>query len=415
MEQYGTRGGHFKDLRPYRGLNDQFPVYKNLEELLLKPGRFEYDPTVAHVAAVLAGWAYSDAEVVATAMVRMGLERNRCRSIALRNDAMFILSQAYLVQSQCGRVAFLVYRGTEPTHLDSWLVDANVSPIVIPVGEGKVVFSGDRSSADDQPRVHGGFYMNQRATWFDVEWGLKLATEGSSVLKGIRQTTSPNQGNGAEHEKPLEKLQALYIVGHSLGGAMAAIAAFRLAHDDTPEVQALLQKVRGVYTFGQPMIGNEKWRSLLAKPRYELLTRGLFRHVYRTDPVPSLPPAEAGTFVHTGVERRSNGDEARPGWELSYGSREQMPIVDLVLAFVGFAKKQLASANLREAIQPSPGLKPLAPSLALRRPHLSRIVGAALAFVVARARFPYSIYDHLPAGYVIESTPAGKFSEFGDF
>ena len=39
--------------------------------------------------------------------------------------------------------------------------------------------------------------------------------------------------------------------------------------------------------------------------RYALLTRGLFRHVFDCDPIPSLPPAEAGSFVHTGVELRT--------------------------------------------------------------------------------------------------------------
>jgi hypothetical protein len=422
MEQYGTKGGSFEELRPYRGVNDQFPVYKNLEELLLKPGRFEYDPTVAHVAAVLAGWAYADAEVVATAMVRMGLQKNRCRSIALKNDAMFILSQAYLVQSRCGRVVFLVYRGTEPTNLDSWLVDANVNPIVVPVGDGKVIVSADRSSADDRPRVHGGFYVNQRATWFDVEWGLKLASEGRSVLAGVPRSPNPNQldqGNAQDDEEPIDKLQALYIVGHSLGGAMAAIAAFRLAYDDHPEVQALVQKVRGVYTFGQPMIGNEKWRDLLEKPRYDLLTRGLFRHVYGSDPVPSLPPFEAGAFVHTGVERRSNSGDASPGWELSSRPRGQMPIVDLALAFVGFAKKQLASASTREHALPALPAKPLQALLRPLspdwRPAVAKWLGEIFALALAKARFAYFIYDHLPAGYIIESTPAGKLSEFGDF
>ena len=38
----------------------------------------------------------------------------------------FIFSTAYLVQSHCGRVAILCYRGTEPATLGNWLGDAEI-------------------------------------------------------------------------------------------------------------------------------------------------------------------------------------------------------------------------------------------------------------------------------------------------
>jgi hypothetical protein len=69
---------------------------------------------------------------------------------------------------------------------------------------------------DDAPRIQGGFYTNQRATWFGVEHMLVRALDGEFV----------DSGKEAPH-----KLEALYITGHSLGGAMAVLAAFRLAHD----------------------------------------------------------------------------------------------------------------------------------------------------------------------------------------
>ena len=81
-----------------------FPVYADLQDRLLSPsdplvdGEPDgADRVIARTLAVCAGYAYSDAETVSTMMARMGLPQNRCRMIAMVNDAMFIVSTAFLV------------------------------------------------------------------------------------------------------------------------------------------------------------------------------------------------------------------------------------------------------------------------------------------------------------------------------
>ncbi|HXX66575.1 MAG TPA: lipase family protein [Polyangiaceae bacterium] len=331
MDRYGVAGPSLKSLRTLRPHDTaHVPVYHNLVAHLCGVAQRHYDATAAHVCAVLSCWAYADADVVATMMVRMGLERNLTRYVALINDAMLVSSKAYYVQSRCGRVGFLVYRGTEPFNLLSWATDANVSPIAIPVpGPGerpghplrlaRGESGGGREKNGRQPLVHNGFYINQRATWFDVESTLVEALQGRSVVANVERRSVVADPASAEETivAPTNALEALFVTGHSLGGAMAAIAAFRLAHDhDNPMARSIVDKIRGVYTFGQPMIGNDVWaRSLDGNPQYALLTRGLFRHVYNDDPVPSLPPVEAGTFTHTGVEYRTPVDlPVQPYW-----------------------------------------------------------------------------------------------------
>jgi Lipase (class 3) len=362
MERYGATGETFDRLRPLRpSKTADFPVYHDLIARLLRPARFEYDATVAHVAAVLAGWSYSAPNVVATMMVRMGLERNRCRYIGLSNSALLISSQAYLIQSECGRVAFLVYRGTNPFQMASWFVDANVSPVIVPV--------------DEPPATSKG-----------------RLTDTHVVV--------------AHDKKAMHPLEALYVVGHSLGGAMAAMAAFRLTHDDTPGVVDIAKTVRGVYTFGQPMVGNAKWANLLRQSRYDLMTKGLFRHVYRDDPVPSVPPWQAGPFVHTGIELRSTEKEdGRQAWQNTGAhqpddrAREQISLESFLYSFLGFAAQQLPVKELVKGIR-TWGRLPLA--------WVEELFGQVLG---PRC----SIYDHLPANYIVTSTPAGELSEFGDF
>jgi len=86
--------------------------------------------------------------------------------------------------------------------------------------------------------------------------------------------------------KTLEKIhqygQPLWITGHSLGGALAVLAAARLALDID---QNIYKSINGLYTFGQPRVGNRAFVKALddeIKPRY-------FRFVNDNDIVPRVP------------------------------------------------------------------------------------------------------------------------------
>ena len=81
----------------------------------------------------------------------------------------------------------------------------------------------------------------------------------------------------------------LYLTGHSLGGALAQLAALWLKLDSFD--------IAGIYTFGGPRVGNRGWRDLY-QARLGLRT---FRVVNREDPVPRLPSWLRG-FRHAGNE-----------------------------------------------------------------------------------------------------------------
>ena len=79
-----------------------------------------------------------------------------------------------------------------------------------------------------------------------------------------------------------------FVTGHSLGAALAALAAFRL-HTEA-NIGA-----RAVYTFGMPRVGGQTFGDL-----YEpTLGDRTFRLVNGDDPVPSVPPPIVG-FRHVG-------------------------------------------------------------------------------------------------------------------
>jgi hypothetical protein len=287
---------------------------------------------------------------------------------------------------------------------------------------------------DREPLVHGGFYVNQRSTWFDVQSTLLDAVEGKSVLRGVPlRNEAIAKPDDDSHLQSADRLEALFVTGHSLGGGVAANAAVRLAHDG--RARNIVEKIRGVYTFGQPMIGNEAWAKMLTgdEKRYSLLTRGLFRHVFDRDPVPSLPPVEAGSFVHTGVEYRTPeplGEQ--PTWlrQEPHVRRSPMPSSELPLAFLAFVKRQLPKLKIFEGGElklPAVAVESLKvigtsflqviPKVLLSTTILHNLTPliASLRVGVPKLEPQFSIYDHLPANYVMCSTPPGKLNEFGDF
>ena len=135
---------------------------------------------VAHVLGTCAGYAYSDADTVAMMMTRLGLDANACVRVAQTVDAMFIFSTAYLIQSRCGRVVILCYRGTEPATLGNWLGDAEVD------FESSTLSLNDGAHAI---KVHGGFHRNVRATWSTVLGELTLALRDGRSPIPTRQSS----------------------------------------------------------------------------------------------------------------------------------------------------------------------------------------------------------------------------------
>lgn len=317
-----------------------FPIHEDPTAALLAahvPATATRDPTVAHVLATCAAYAYSDTATVATIAARLGFAANACVRLAQTVDAMLVFSTAYLIQSRCGRLAILCYRGTPPASLGSWAGDADV-------GAERM-----RLASGDDVRVHAGYHRNVRATRFRVLEELQHALSGRSLADPAQAVEHP--------------LEALYVTGHSLGGAMALLFALSLGAPGAEH--AIAERLRAVYTFGQPMaIGGPVPRAV------EALGHRLFRHVIVRDVVPALPPAAWGRFAHFGHEFRHIDGTWR---------RSEAPVA------------QLASA------------RELAKSL--------------LGFVASekrRAALRYDFAAHGPHRYLAALRPAGRLTEFGD-
>jgi hypothetical protein len=84
---------------------------------------------------------------------------------------------------------------------------------------------------------------------------------------------------------------------------MAVIAAALVeCLDSAVELRPLL---KGVYTYGQPLVGNAE----LAQHIEARLGNRLFRHIYDQDIVPRLPPRSTGKSTHFGKEYRAKRND----------------------------------------------------------------------------------------------------------
>jgi hypothetical protein len=143
-------------------------------------------------------------------------------------------TQAYLISMPDAIV--LVFRGTQVDDFWSSVLDFTVDAQFLPVPDSH----GDL--------VHVGFLGALAEVW-------------PQALAQIR----------AEQAR---KQRPLWITGHSLGGALAAVAA-NLSSDDP------LLRLQGVYTFGSPFVGDSGFGARIRVP--------VFRFRNDSDIVPHLP------------------------------------------------------------------------------------------------------------------------------
>lgn len=280
--RYGRAPSHTALHRPDR------PEIVDLVDDLLDAEPTVWNPLATLACMTACAWVYTidgpppaigPELAIATMLGRIGLEDAHTHEITIHNAGMLVASTAVFVQSACGRVGILCYRGTEAQNPMNWMTDFDVNPT-------RLRCVGSRGEGD--ALVHSGFLRNLDATW-------------PFVVEAVERAIAGKHADPKTHGS-LEPLEALYVTGHSLGAAMAALAGVQFALD--PVWRKLVRsKLRGIYTFGQPMIGSPDFAAACSEDL--LLRDGIFRHIYANDIVPRVPAIESGPFTHFGREFRA--------------------------------------------------------------------------------------------------------------
>jgi hypothetical protein len=194
---------------------------------------------------------YSEPEGPARFQAELGL---RARLLSAGN------TQVYLAEND--QAIVVAFRGSEtPTTLDGlkdWLLTNANNYLTLPEGRSGTDFVAAGVGA----RFHRGFLDALASVWE------QLSTAVEQALKA--------------RERPI------WITGHSLGGALALLTAWRF--------QRNFITVHEIITFGAPMIGNQA----AAKAFEQEFSGKIFRFVDLEDIVPHLPTVSllANAYSH---------------------------------------------------------------------------------------------------------------------
>lgn len=206
-----------------------------------RPDTTFYHPENAYCLGLASDLAYESANKVTARCKTWGLNFSRfieSPKASKRDTQLFVAANDKLV--------LVAFRGTEPKKLQDWLADANTMLIDGPFGG----------------RVHAGFHLALASVW-------------PALLDTLREL--PRNG------------QSLWFTGHSLGAALAALAVARLRDEFD-------QPVHGLYTFGQPRIGDRTFERAYDQDNGSRS----FRFVNNNDVVTRVPMRAMG-FSHIGT------------------------------------------------------------------------------------------------------------------
>jgi hypothetical protein len=210
----------------------------------------------------------------------------------------------------------IAFAGTDPLKINDWVTDFNTLP-----------------SSDD---IHTGFQTAVDAVWPRI----------AAAVANRPQTE-----------------QALFVTGHSLGGALAVVAAARALRD-------LQVQPTAIYTYGSPRPGGTQFAAAYTP----VLGDSTFRLVDGTDLVATVPPSFAG-FRHVGrsIPCPSGGrfDEQTP---ILPSGQDEPEFFDSLFTSVRAELQVLMAGQL---------FAPVGPGL------LGQFIGV----------LPRQIRDHVPANY----------------
>ncbi|NJO41805.1 MAG: lipase family protein [Cyanobacteria bacterium CRU_2_1] len=334
------------------------------KEIRLPSGRQEYDAITAYWLAECSRLSY---ETDLVAAVKQLNNIGFSRIIFFDNKG----TQAFLAHHP-GRkgenpFAVLAFRGTEKDFADI-LTDINIF-------QGTIEDNQDISSESINPdKDHQNSNLNKKVNskterlthrgffnaFHDV-WSSKLPKEMKKYYPNVRWFGSLGISDVLHN---LPKNITLYVTGHSLGGALATLAAFH-AKEYHSDVQ--------LYTFGSPRVVNQAF----AQKINQRLVGQIYRVVNHVDIVPRIPALfgyhHVGQLIYfnkLGVQRPLNRRELVDlvilllapidlGLSILTGNRYR-PVTTLAHAIKGYSENLLKTIPPRDRrhrnllLQPSP-------------------------------------------------------------
>jgi predicted lipase len=224
---------------------------------------------------------------------------------------------------------FLYFSGAaycDATMIQNWtnckacqLADPTFTPKVITSSKTSTQVFVGRTNGESSENIVVAFRGSQDLlNWISNLDFAKMSAypkcKGCKVHNGFYRAWESVMGEVVSEVKRLVALQPkaqVFVTGHSLGAALAVLCAAELG----ASAQSLGFPIEAVYTFGEPRVGNDKFRDF-----YNTGAKVTWRLTHRHDPVPHLPLYKMG-FRHMATEVFYPTDDSL-GYHICDGSGE---------------------------------------------------------------------------------------------
>lgn len=200
----------------------------------------------------------TEEEVKRVVVESWGFEGIKTFGFKSDNTMEFNLTQAFVAWNS--EIVLVCYRGTESSSRRDWVNNANVT----------FVKNGPFGGS-----IHNGFHV-----------ALQEVCEDTTILEKMIGEAQKLSGEG----------RALYLTGHSLGGALATITAGHLLERGV--------RLTGLYTYGSPRVGDAEFARAFTRRAMGLA----HRFVNHRDGVARLPFRQLG-YRHVGELWYINGNQ----------------------------------------------------------------------------------------------------------
>ncbi len=174
-------------------------------------------------------------------------------------------------------LVILCFRGTEMRKWDDIITDMRAWQVEIPEKKkpksdqakalSSITGNANTTTKLQAPKFHEGFWIALHGVWEQIEQ--------NAVWKSFKAPTK----------------KQVWITGHSLGGALATLAAYRLVRDEVISAD----QISGVFTFGQPRVGDGRFVGGYTGTRDRH-----YRFINNCDVVTMIPPKSLRWLILAG-------------------------------------------------------------------------------------------------------------------
>jgi hypothetical protein len=184
-------------------------------------------------------------------------------------------TQAALIHHKESNTIIIAFRGTQPGELLQWMTDGSTNFIDIndPFNDDD---DDDVDNNNNKIRVHAGFYSALGLSVFNSLEKIDFSNVTKETPMFIQLLNSIQKIHQNDNKYNIS------ITGHSLGGGLASLFSFVLC------AHGYESSISGVYTYGQPLVGDRRYAEILNKK----LGNRIHRWVNHSDIVPRIPVIE---------------------------------------------------------------------------------------------------------------------------